>query len=141
MRGISVATAIALAMTAASPVLAAPKRETLPGDHMVRAGVGVLVAGIVAYGLLGAGLGIGAAAEQDISSRQRAEDQASRRDLIARGQVGNRLAIAGGVLAAVSMAVGIPLVVVGRRRHERAMASLSAAPIAGGGGLTLRIRW
>ncbi len=141
MRTVTTTLALALTLSAAGPVHAAPKRETLPGDHMVFAGVGVLVAGIAAYGLLGAGLAIGSAAEQDIVGQPRAEDLQARRDLLERGRLGNRLAIAGGVVAALSMGVGIPLVIVGRRRHIRAMSSLSATPMAGGGGLTLRVRW
>ena len=142
-RAVSTTLALVLALALPGLVHAAPKRQTLPGDHMVRAGVGVLVAGIASYGLLGAGLAIGSSAEQDITSQQQQADLQTRRDLLARGRLGNRLAIAGGVLAALSMGVGIPLVIIGRRRHERAMSTLSAAPMLGpgGGGLTLRVRW
>jgi hypothetical protein len=128
-------------MSAGPAAAAAPPRTTQPGDHMVRAGVGVLVAGIVAYALLGAGLAVGSAAEQDITSLARAEDLQRRRDLLARGRLGNQLAIAGGVLAVVSMGVGIPLVVVGRRRHQRAVSRIEAQPTSAGALLSLRIRW
>ena len=125
---------LGLALALPQPASAAPPRERKPGDGMVAAGVGVLCGGIAAYALLAAGLGVGSRAEDDIAALQQEEDIARRRDVMERGVLGNRLAIAGGVLAAVAMSVGIPLVVIGRRRHEAAVALQP-------GGIAVRVRF
>jgi hypothetical protein len=120
-----------------------PRRERVAGDRMVQAGVGVVVAGLVGYGLMAAGLAIGNRAEGDLLALTELEDIAARRDVLARGQLGNRLAIAGAVTATVALAVGIPLIVIGRRRHEaaspRAMVLVSGS--AGSFGLRLQGRF
>lgn len=122
----------------AMPARAAEGRERRPGDRMVAAGVGVLCGGVAAYALLAAGLALGNRAEQDLTPLVEQADIERRRDLIARGRLGNRLAIAGAVVAAVAMGVGIPLVVIGRRRHQ---ASLAIHPSPAGGALSLRVRF
>lgn len=138
LRGLGRFTALALGVSLAMPVgaQAAERRERREGDGMVYAGVGVTVAGIAGIGLMGAGLGIGNRAEQDLAAAQRREDLDERRALLDRGAVGNRLAIAGAVTAAVGLAVGITLIFVGRRRHQ---ASLSMHP--GPGSVTVRVRF
>lgn len=129
---------------AAVPVEPANERAPrLPGDRMVSAGVGVVVAGVVGYGLMAVGLGIGNRAEGDLQALVEREDIDVRREVLARGRLGNRLAIAGAATATAAMAVGIPLIVIGRRRHEaastRAMVGVSGGP--GGVGLWVRGRF
>lgn len=106
--------------TAAAREPAPSRRSPAPGDRMVQAGVGVVVLGVAGYGLLAAGLGIGNRAEADLALLGTQRDLEARRDVLARGRLGNRLAIAGGVTATAALAVGIPLIVIGRRRHEAA---------------------
>lgn len=112
-----------------------------PGHGMVVAGVAVTIGGIAAYGMLGAGLAIGNRADQDIAALTGRDDIDARRDLLQRGQLGNRLAIAGGIAAAVSLAVGIPLIVIGRRRAmTSARPGRSVSLGVNGAGLFVRIR-
>lgn len=130
----------------ATPVEAEPSpspRTRVPGDRMVQAGVGIVVAGLAGYGLMAAGLGIGNRAEGDLLPLAERADLSARREVLARGQLGNRLAIAGAVTATVAMAVGIPLIVLGRRRHEAASprAVVRVGGTGGGFGLQLRGRF
>jgi hypothetical protein len=113
--------------------------ERTPGDRMVQAGVGVVVLGIAAYGLMAVGLGIGSGAESDLPSLGERGDIEARREVMARGRLGNRLAIAGTVTATVAMAVGIPLIVLGRRRHEAASPRATVMVSGGATGLGLRV--
>ncbi|MCX4244778.1 hypothetical protein [Paraliomyxa miuraensis] len=120
---------------------AAPERPVrLPGDRMVGAGVGVVVAGVAGYGLMAVGLGMGSRAESDLQALVLRDDIETRRDVLARGRLGNRLAIAGAITATVAVAVGIPLVVIGRRRHEAAAARTMVLMSGGPGGMALGLR-
>lgn len=127
-------------MSTSVPAMAAkPRPAPEPGDRMVQAGVGLVVTGVLGYGLMAAGLGIGNRAEEDLLRLVQREDIEARRQVLARGRLGNRLAIAGAITATTAMAVGIPLIVVGRRRHEsRARAVVMVG--GGGGSFGLRIR-
>jgi len=128
----------ALAAPPAEPRAGAPapvRSEPRPGDRMVQVGVGLVVTGLLGYGLMAAGLGIGNRAEADLVFLSERDDVAARRDVLARGQLGNRLAIAGAVTATTAMAVGIPLIAVGRRRHEASLARLTIGGPAGSLGL------
>jgi hypothetical protein len=123
------------------PATSSPqRRERLPGDRMVQAGVGVVVAGLVGYGLMAAGLAIGNRAEGDLLALAERDDVDARRDVLARGQLGNRLAIAGAITATAAMAVGIPLVVIGRRRHEAASPRAMVLVSGGAAGFGLRVQ-
>jgi hypothetical protein len=115
------------------------RRARAPGDRMVEAGVGVVVLGIAGYGLMGAGLVIGNGAESDLPSLGERDDLEARRAVMARGRLGNRLAIAGAVTATVAMAVGIPLIVIGRRRHEAASRRATVVVSGGATGVGLRV--
>ncbi|MBL4689027.1 MAG: hypothetical protein JKY37_30830 [Nannocystaceae bacterium] len=121
-----------------------PEPKAHPRGHgMVVAGTTVTLGGVAAYILLGAGLGIGNGANQDLASLNRREDIEARRDVLRRGATGNRLAIAGGIMAAVAMAVGIPLIVIGRRRAVAATRSRTARTMAlgvRGAGVFVRVR-
>jgi len=83
---------------------------------MVVAGAVITLGSVAAYGVLGAGLAIGNRAELDIAAQGERDDIENRRDLLSRGELGNKLALVGGITAAVAIVVGIPLIVVGRRR-------------------------
>lgn len=119
------------------------RRPRQPGDRMVQAGVGVVVAGLVGYGLMVVGLGIGNQAESELLPLSEREDVERRREVLVRGRLGNRLAIAGAVAATAAMAVGIPLIVVGRRRHEASAprAAVLVGGVAGGFGLRVAGRF
>ncbi|MEM9457678.1 MAG: hypothetical protein AAGF11_26095 [Myxococcota bacterium] len=112
----------------------APRSERQPGDRMVQAGVGFVVASLVGYGLMAAGLGIGNRAENDLRPLWGREDIERRREVIARGQMGNRLAIGGAIAATAAMAVGIPLIIIGRRRHQAHASSATLTLRVGGAG-------
>jgi hypothetical protein len=117
-----------------------PVRERGPGDRMVQAGVGVVIAGVASYLVMAAGLGIGNRAEGDLFSLSGRDDIETRRNVLARGQLGNRLAIGGAIVATAAMAVGIPLIVIGRRRHEAAAPRTMVMVSGGPGGLGLRLQ-
>jgi hypothetical protein len=125
---------------ASEPARSSSRRERLPGDRMVQAGVGVVVAGLAGYGLMAAGLAIGSQAEGDLVALAERDDIDARRDVLARGQLGNQLAIAGAITATAAMAVGIPLIVIGRRRHEAASPRAMVLVSGGAAGFGLRIR-
>lgn len=129
---------------AAPDVGPAEHKQHPPGHGMVVAGAAITVGGVAAYGLFGAGLAIGNRAEQDIASLTGTDDIEARRDLLARGRLGNRLALAGGIVSLLTVAVGIPLIVVGRRRAVAASASRRRTPVAfgmQGAGAFVRVTW
>jgi hypothetical protein len=119
---------------------AAPRKPLLPGDRMVQAGVGVVVGGVAAYALFAVGLAMGNNAESQLPPLREREDIDHRRDVLARGKLGNQLAIAGGVLSAVAIGVGIPLIVIGRRRHIAAVKA-GVAWIPGGSKAMISVRF
>jgi hypothetical protein len=106
---------------------------------MVKAGVGVVIAGIAGYVLMAAGLGMGNRAEGELFSLSGREDIGTRREVMARGQLGNRLAIGGAIVATAAMAVGIPLILIGRRRHEGRSPRATVMLSGGATGLGLRL--
>jgi hypothetical protein len=112
----------------------------VPGDPMVKAGVGIVVAGVLGYVAMAVGLGMGNRAEGDLFSLGAREDIEARRDVLARGRLGNRMAIGGAVAATVAMAVGIPLIVIGRRRHEAASPRATVMLNGGTEGVGLGLR-
>ena len=83
---------------------------------MVVAGVAMISLGLAGYVAMVAGLAMGANADTTLAALGGRADIAERRKLIARGELGNRLAIGAGVAAGVALATGIALVVIGRRR-------------------------
>src|SRR5690606_32491943 len=115
-----------------------PRCARGPGDRMVQAGVGIVVAGLAGYGLMAVGLALGNRAEGDLRPLAEREDIATRREVLERGRLGNRLAIAGAVTATAALAVGIPLIVIGRRRHLAA--SPRAVVVLDGGATSVGLR-
>lgn len=110
-----------------------------PGDRMVKAGVGVVVAGVLGYVVMAAGLAMGNRAQGELFSLPGRDDIDARREVLARGQLGNRLAIGGAIVATAAMAVGIPLILIGRRRHEAASPRATVMVSGGAAGLGLRV--
>jgi hypothetical protein len=103
----------------------------------VLAGVGVIMVGVMAGGLVR-----GKRAEADGDALVDANptlprDDPALQEIDQRGKVGNRMAIAGGVLGAVALGTGVALLVLGLRGRPSRVA---AAPYLGprAGGLTLR---
>jgi hypothetical protein len=156
-RSCSIVVALATCLTSvpvfaaptADPVLEAPPTQTKlrlqrpPGHALVVTGVVFIVGSAIGYAVMAAGLGIGNRAEQDIRPLGDPEDLDRRRELLARGRLGNRMAIGAGVTSAALMAAGIPLVLVGRRRAMRALdrSVVSVARMRGGMGLSWRLRF
>jgi hypothetical protein len=126
---------------------AAHKRRarTLVIAGAVTTGVGGLFLGLMAGGLV-----IGRKAESDGAARTQmaldagtplSESDPKLQDIVARGKLGNRLAIAGGVLATVAVAAGVSLLVLGLRkpaRATRAALTPTLAPGYAGAGFTLQ---
>ena len=110
-----------------------------PGDRMVKAGVGVVIAGVLGYVVMAAGLGMGNRAQGELFALPGRDDIEARREVLARGQLGNRLAIGGAVAATAAMAVGIPLILIGRRRHQAASPHAMVMMSGGANGLGLRV--
>lgn len=96
-----------------------------PGrDRRVLAGATLLGVGGLGLGLVALGLGLGARAEQAGREARAADPTRDIDDLLAdgfiqRGQAGNRLAIASGVLTGVTVVVGAVLLLVARARPHR----------------------
>jgi hypothetical protein len=99
---------------------AEPKDETPahPGRAALVAGAVLTGLGGGALGMMGAGLGIGAGANDigDLDS----DDLAAREARFDRGRLGNALGIAGGVGGAVLLGAGVALLVVGLKQKRRA---------------------
>ena len=93
--------------------------------------LGIVVAGLLGYGLMAVGLGIGNSAEASVLPLRRRDDIEARRDVLARGQLSNRLAIAGAVTASVAMAVKIPLIMINQHHHGRGIGHATGAKLAG----------
>lgn len=107
---------------------------------MVVAGSVMIFGSAAGYIAMAVGLGIASKADADVRALTSNADLERRRKVMARGELGNRLAIGAGVSAAVLMASGIALVVVGRRRATSAPA-LSLLSLRRGAGVQLRLRF
>lgn len=138
--GLALGTPVVRAAEPGADAPSSSSSERRPGDRMVQAGVGVTIAGLLGYGLMAAGLGVGNQAEADLLSLTGRDDIDRRREVMARGRLGNRLAIAGAVTASAALAVGIPLIVFGRRRHEGSSPRATVLLEGTGHGVGLRLR-
>lgn len=108
---------------------------------MMATGGALFVLGAGALGMMGAGLAIGRAAEADLGELPAGADLEKRRAVLSRGDLGNRLAIAGAVTGGVLVVVGLPLLIAGgvfEKERKAYKASFVAVPHAGPGGIGLR---
>lgn len=96
-----------------------PYEPSKRGAVMIGVGATLLV---VAAGLtagMATGIVIGRRAETRLGELDTIEEEDERPDVVDRGKLGNRTAIASGVVAGLALAGGIALVVVGKRTRER----------------------
>lgn len=116
------------------------RARTLVIAGSVTTGVGGLLLGVMAGGLV-----IGRNAEDDgdaltlqalAAGMPLSKDDPALQDLVDRGQTGNRLAIAGGVIATVAVAAGVTMLVLGLRARKGQPPRAALVPSAAG--LTLR---
>ncbi len=121
------------------------RARTLVIAGAVTTGVGGLFLGLLAGGLV-----VGRNAERDGAARTQvgldagaplSQDDPELRAIVERGELGNGLAIAGGVLSTLAVAAGVSLLVLGQRagkRPPRAALAPVLAPGFAGAGLHLR---
>jgi hypothetical protein len=89
------------------------------GTVMIGVGATLLVVAAGLTGGMATGIVISRRAESRLGELDTIEDEDERPDVVARGKLGNRTAIATGVVAGLALAGGIALVVVGKRTRER----------------------
>jgi hypothetical protein len=89
------------------------------GTVMIGVGATLLVVAAGLTGGMATGIVIGRRAETRLGELDTLEDEDERPDVVARGKLGNRTAIATGVVAGLALAGGIALVIVGKRTRER----------------------
>ncbi len=118
----------------------APSRAE-PGRPMAIAGSVLIMASAAGYVAMAVGLGIGSNADAELGSLGSSDDIARRREVMDRGQLGNRLALGAGLASAALMATGIALVVVGRRKARESTATVGWLPLERGAGLQLGARF
>lgn len=110
------------------PLRLAPAPTPGP-DPRVVAGVTLLGVGALSLALMATGLGVGAHAESRLRDERIADpgrdiDALLGENLIQRGHAGNRLAVVGGVLAAVSLVTGATLLALGKTRPRNSRVAL-----------------
>lgn len=129
---------------APAPIEAEPAQPAEPaqsGRPMAIAGSVLIMASVAGYIAMAVGLGIGSNADAELGSLGSADDLERRREVMDRGQTGNRLALGAGLASAALMATGIALVVVGRRKARESAATVSWLPLQRGAGLQLGARF
>lgn len=97
-----------------------------PGRPLVISGAVLLGLGVAGLAVMGAGLGIGAGAN-DLSELQD-DDIEGRRDQFSRGRSANAMAIGGGVAGGVLVVTGAVLLGVGLAKNRRATPTAFVAP-------------
>lgn len=134
------------ALSATPPALGPDPAQLRRARTLVIAGSVTTGLGGVMLGVMAGGLVIGRNAEQDGQSLTQqglaagaplSEDDPALQSLIDRGHTGNRLAIAGGVIATIAVAAGVTMLVLGLRARKAAKPA-RAALVPGPAGLTLR---
>lgn len=139
--------ALSIALTLAAPsnaVAADPEpasAQTRPGRPLTIAGSVLIMASAGGYIAMAVGLGMGNNADAEVRSLQSSEDLERRREVIDRGELGNRLALGAGLAAAALMATGIALVVVGRKKAADRRAAVGPLPLQRGAGLQVGARF
>ncbi len=112
-----------------------PTSPRKPGAGLVIGGAVVAGASLVGFGLMAGGLVIGDNAVDEFLG---ASNGAERTAAINRGERGNSLAIAGGVLGGALLATGAALIIVGKSRQRADGLALAPALAPGFAGLLLR---
>lgn len=129
-------------------VEAVPKdtQKDLRARRLIVAGAATTGAGGLFLIMMAAGLGVGAGAEREGAARVSAalsagmplsESDPELQAIVRRGHVGNGVAIAGGVVAGASIAAGVVMLVLGKKRSAAPRAALAPGPGLLGGGLAL----
>lgn len=108
---------------------------------MAITGSALIMASVAGYIVMAVGLGIGSNADAELGSLGSVNDIDRRREVMDRGQLGNRMALGAGLASAALMATGITLVVVGRRRARESAPTLGWLPLERGAGLQLGARF
>lgn len=90
-----------------------------PGTVMLGVGAGLLVAGAGLVGGMATGIVISARAERRLGQLDTLADEAARPAVVARGELGNRTAIATGIVGGLALAAGTTLVILGARKRSR----------------------
>lgn len=115
--------------------------DTRPGRPMAITGSALIMAGAAGYIVMAVGLGIGSNADAEVGSLSSVDDVERRREVMDRGQLGNRLALGAGLASAALLATGIALVVVGRRKARENSARVGWLPLERGAGVQLGARF
>ncbi len=138
---LAVALTLAVPSTAAAANTAPASVRTRPGRPLMIAGSVLIVASAGGYIAMAVGLGMGNNADAGVRSLQSSEDLERRREVIDRGELGNRLALGAGLAAAALMATGIALVVVGRKKAADRRAAIGPLPLERGAGVQVGARF
>lgn len=83
-----------------------------------RAGVAVVLVGAAAYVMAIVGMGVGASAKGQLASLRSRDEIERRRELVDRGVMANKLAIAGGISGAIAIFAGAVMIGIARRRKR-----------------------
>ena len=141
----ALALGVALVLAAPANVQAAEpapqQTASRPGRPLTIAGSVLIMASAGGYIAMAVGLGMGNNADAEVRSLQSSEDLEQRREVIERGELGNRLAVGAGLAAAALMATGIALVVVGRKKAAERRTAIGPLPLQRGAGLQLGARF
>ena len=124
----------------------APKPERAPrkiNKPLVIAGGAVTGFGLIMIGLMAGGLVRGNRADADgnalvTANPTRPSDDPELLEIDKRGKVGNRMAIAGGVLATLAVGTGVALLVIGLRGRSSSRVAVTPTMNLRGGGLAVR---
>jgi tetratricopeptide (TPR) repeat protein len=114
----------------AAPVAEPPELDQPRNAHLAW-GIAATTVGAIGLGVMGAGIGIGNAAERDYLTASTSEQGA----LDVQGRAGNTLAIAGGVAGGLSLVTGAVLIGVGVKKKRASRLSLAPA------GFGARVSW
>ncbi len=119
-----------------------PQAASKPnGRPLTITGSVLIMASAAGYVVMAVGLGMGNNADSQVRSLGGTDDLERRRDVMDRGELGNRLALGAGLASVALMAAGIALVVVGRRRSKTPRASAGVLPLPRGAGVAASARF
>ena len=109
-----------IAMDEASPPSLEGPRRTL--QHV---GVAAMVLGAAGYAVMVVGLGLGQAAQADLTPLRGRAEIDRRRELLARGRSANQLALGAGVSGGILLVAGIVMIAIARRRGRSSRAAVA----------------